>query len=125
MFQTLFLHSLLPTRMLQTEDFLGGVSMIPMQGNASTPAPAPARSDGGLLSTLSSYLITPYGPSTEASIPEVTDGDVENTMSAIDCIAACRLHELYTQIMCVPAFVSGSCFDCWTDDSFGIETQAS
>ncbi|KAF9518905.1 hypothetical protein BS47DRAFT_1379647 [Hydnum rufescens UP504] len=99
MFQTLFLHSLLPTRMLQTEDFLGGVSMIPMQGNASTPTPVPARSDGGLLSTLSSYLLTPYGPSTEVAMPEVTDRDVENTLSAIDCIAACRLHELYTQIM--------------------------
>ncbi|KAF8894409.1 Sec7-like domain is implicated in guanine nucleotide exchange function [Infundibulicybe gibba] len=33
MFQNLFLHSLLPTRMLQMEDFLGGVSMIPLRGS--------------------------------------------------------------------------------------------
>lgn len=98
MFQTLFLHSLLPTRMLQSEDFLGGLSAIPMQGNATTPiSTQPSRADGGLLSTLSSYLMSP-GESAQAIAPEVADRDVEHTMSAIDCIAECRLDELYTQI---------------------------
>ncbi|EJD53315.1 SEC7-like protein [Auricularia subglabra TFB-10046 SS5] len=49
---------LLPTRMLQMEDFLGGVSMIPLQAPAAPTRPAP-RSDAGLLSTFSSYLLTP------------------------------------------------------------------
>jgi golgi-specific brefeldin A-resistance guanine nucleotide exchange factor 1 len=93
MFQNLFLHSLLPVHMLQMEDFLGGVSMIPLQANQPQPA---ARSEGGLLSALSSYLMTPYA---DASVPDATDADVENTLCAIDCITSCRLDELYRQIM--------------------------
>jgi len=101
MFQNLFLHSLLPARMLQMEDFLGGVSMIPLRG-AQPQRPA-TRSDGGLLSTLSSYLMTPYGASTE-TLPEATDADIENTLCTIDCITSCRLDELYSQIMYVFLF---------------------
>lgn len=99
MFQNLFLHSLLPTRMLQMEDFLGGVSMIPLRG--SQPVRAAPRQEGGLLSALSSYLMTPYGASTDALVPDATESDVESTLSTIDCIAACRLDELYAQIMSV------------------------
>ncbi|KAJ8595613.1 Sec7-domain-containing protein [Rhizopogon salebrosus TDB-379] len=95
MFQNLFIHSLLPTRMLQMEDFLGGVTMIPLRGGqASRLAP---RSDGGLLSTLSSYLMTPYSASSEHLVPEATDSEVESTMCTIDCITSCRLDELYAQ----------------------------
>ncbi|EED83660.1 predicted protein [Postia placenta Mad-698-R] len=96
MFQTLFLHSLLPTQMLQMEDFLGGVSIIPLR--RSQPARAAPRSDG-LLSALSSYLMTPYSSSSETLVPEATDSDVEHTLSTIDCINSCRLDGLYSQIM--------------------------
>ena len=96
MFQTLFLHSLLPTRMLQMEDFLGGASIIPLR--RSQPARTAPRSDG-LISALSSYLMTPYGSSTDALVPDATDADVENTLCTIDCISTCRLDELYSQIM--------------------------
>jgi brefeldin A-resistance guanine nucleotide exchange factor 1 len=99
MFQNLFLHSLLPARMLQMEDFLGGASMIPLRGG--NPQRVAPRSDGGLLSALSSYLMTPYGASADALVPDATDADVENTLCAIDCITSCRLDELYSQIMCV------------------------
>ncbi|CAA7267940.1 unnamed protein product [Cyclocybe aegerita] len=95
MFQNLFLHSLLPTRMLQMEDFLGGVTMIPLRG--SQPAKAQVRNDGGLLSALSSYLMTPYN--SDMSVPDATDADVESTLSTIDCITSCRLDELYSQII--------------------------
>ncbi|KIL69583.1 hypothetical protein M378DRAFT_190012 [Amanita muscaria Koide BX008] len=97
MFQNLFLHSLLPKRMLQMEDFLGGVSMIPLRGNQK-PRPA-ARSDGGLLSALSSYLMTPYSSSSENIAFSATENDIENTLCTIDCISSCRLDELYSQIM--------------------------
>lgn len=80
--------------MLQMEDFLGGVFMIPLQG--SQPVQPPARSEGGLLSALSSYLS--YGASTENIPPEASESDIENTLCTIDCIAACRLDELYGQI---------------------------
>ncbi|KAJ3572817.1 hypothetical protein NP233_g2836 [Leucocoprinus birnbaumii] len=96
MFQNLFLHSLLPTRMLQMEDFLGGVTMIPLRG--SQPPRSQPRSEGGLLSALSSYLMTPYGASSETLVPDATESDVENTLCTIDCIASCRLEELYSQI---------------------------
>ena len=96
MFQNLFIHSLFPTKMLQMEDFLGGVSMIPLQG--SQPSRPIARSDGGLLSALSSYLMTPNSSSGEV-VPEATDSDIENTLCTIDCIASCRLDELYSEIM--------------------------
>ncbi|KZT74208.1 Sec7-domain-containing protein [Daedalea quercina L-15889] len=96
MFQTLFIHSLLPTRMLQMEDFLGGVSIIPLR--RSQPARQPPRADG-LLSALSSYLMTPYSSSAEALVSDATDTDVENTLSTIDCITSCRLDELYSQIL--------------------------
>lgn len=78
------------------EDFLSGASVIPLRGNApSQPQP---RSDG-LLSALSSYLMTPYSSSEQ--VPEATDSDVESTLCTIDCITSCRLDELYSQIMWV------------------------
>ena len=96
MFTSLFLHTLLPSSMLQMEDFLSGASVIPLRGNApSQPQP---RTDG-LLSALSSYLMTPYGSSEQ--VPEATDSDVESTLCTIDCITSCRLDELYSQIMWV------------------------
>ncbi|KAH8117228.1 Sec7-domain-containing protein [Phellopilus nigrolimitatus] len=95
-YQNLFLHSLLPSPMLRAEDFLGGLSIIPLHGNQPSPRPA-GRGDGGLLSALSSYLLTPYGSSAE-TIPEATDPEVENTLCTIDCLTACKLDELYRQI---------------------------
>ncbi|KAI9446656.1 Sec7-like domain is implicated in guanine nucleotide exchange function [Lactarius indigo] len=94
----LFIHSLLPTRMLQMEDFLGGVSMIPLRGSSSQPTRSAPRSDG-LLSTLSSYLMTPYSSAEDNPVPSASDADIENTLCALDCISTCRLEELYAQIM--------------------------
>lgn len=88
--------------MLQMEDFLGGVSMIPLRGSSQQPARPQPRSDG-LLSALSSYLMTPYSPIPDA-VPEATDSEIENTLCAIDCITTCRLDELYGQIMYVDHF---------------------
>ncbi|TFY81924.1 hypothetical protein EWM64_g2083 [Hericium alpestre] len=97
MFENLFIHSLLPTRMLQMEDFLGGVSMIPLRGSNNQSHRSPARSDG-LLSALSSYLMTPYS-SYQDQIPSASEFNKENTLCAIDCITTCQLDELYAQIM--------------------------
>lgn len=95
-FQNLFIHSLLPTRMLQMEDFLGGVSMIPLRGGNNQPRRAPARQDG-LLSTLTSYLMTPYSAQ-DAPLPHATEADIEATLCALDCINTCRLEDLYAQL---------------------------
>jgi golgi-specific brefeldin A-resistance guanine nucleotide exchange factor 1 len=105
MLQTLFLYSLLPSRMLQMEDFLGGTSPIPMA--VSKPLQQGPRLEGGLLSALSSYLLTPYGSSTDSLI-EATPEEIEKTMCAVDCIAACKLDELYSQIMLVLVTLSST-----------------
>jgi brefeldin A-resistance guanine nucleotide exchange factor 1 len=89
--------------MLQMEDFLGGVTAIPLRG--SQPARPQHRNEGGLLSTLSSYLMTPYSNSSETLIPEATESDVENTLCTIDCLASCRLEELYRQIAYVTVYL--------------------
>ncbi|OCF55504.1 Sec7 domain-containing protein [Kwoniella mangroviensis CBS 10435] len=98
MFQTLFLHQLLPTPMLQMEDFLAGTTTIPMKASAPTPQPE-RRPEGGLLSTLSSYLLSPYGQSNEVLVMETSDEDVENTLVAVDCLSSCKLEELYAEIL--------------------------
>lgn len=98
MFQTLFLHSLLPARMLQMEDFLAGTSTIPMK-TAVPHTPLDRRPEGGLLSTLSSYLLSPYGTGSEGVVVETSEEDVENTLVAVDCLSSCKLEELYAEIL--------------------------
>jgi brefeldin A-resistance guanine nucleotide exchange factor 1 len=99
MFQTLFLHSLLPAPMLQMEDFLAGQTSIPMK---SAPAPqVDRRPEGGLLSALSSYLLSPYGGDNEPVAVETSEEDVENTLVAVDCLNSCKLEDLYAEILYV------------------------
>jgi len=97
-YQTLFVHSLLPQSLLAMEGFLSGDGLIPLK-----PAQAPQprddrRNDGGLLSTLSSYLLSPYGGATDLSANDFSDDDVETTLSAVDCIASCCVEDLYAHI---------------------------
>lgn len=96
-FENLFLNSLLPPKVIQQEGFLSGASVILLHATQPTPRP-PGRGDGGLLSALSSYLLTPYSSNNDVPIPEATDSEVENTLCTIDCITACKLEELYAQI---------------------------
>ncbi|GEM12705.1 sec7 domain-containing protein [Rhodotorula toruloides] len=97
-YQTLFTHSLLPPSMLMMEDFLSGTSAIPLKPKTAPTPREERRGDGGLLSTLSSYLLSPYGPSGDMAGTDFTDDDVETTLSAVDCIASCHIDELYSQI---------------------------
>ncbi|POY71606.1 hypothetical protein BMF94_5391 [Rhodotorula taiwanensis] len=97
-YQSLFAHSLLPAPMIMLEDFLSGTSAIPLKPKA-VPAPrAERRGDGGLLSTLSSYLLSPYGAENDMVGTDFSDDDVETTLSAMDCISSCRVEELYLQL---------------------------
>ena len=103
MLQTLFVHSLLPAPLVAAEDFLSGTSAIPLKPK-SVPVPRDdRRSDGGLLSTLSSYLISPYGGNAPDTVQpfarrDFTDDDIEGTLSSMDCIASCRVEDLYAQL---------------------------
>lgn len=98
-YQTLFVHSLLPPSLLSMEDFLAGTSVIPLKPRDLPRPREDRRTDGGLLSTLSSYLLSPYGPGGSEGIGrDLTDDDIENTLSAVDCISSCRVEELYKSI---------------------------
>ncbi|BGP52381.1 GDP/GTP exchange factor for ARF [Rhodotorula kratochvilovae] len=97
-YQTLFTHSLLPPSMLMMEDFLSGASAIPLKPKTVVTPREERRGDGGLLSTLSSYLLSPYGAGSEMAGTDFSDDDIETTLSAVDCIASCRVEELYSQI---------------------------
>jgi brefeldin A-resistance guanine nucleotide exchange factor 1 len=89
--------------MLQMEDFLGGTTMIPLQVALPPDQQKPRQKDVGLLSTLSSYLLSPYGSNSDTPrVPTCTDSEVEATLSAVDCLNSCRFEELYGQIMCAP-----------------------
>ncbi|KAJ9122553.1 hypothetical protein QFC22_001982 [Naganishia vaughanmartiniae] len=97
MFQTLFLHSLLPAKLSQDVEFLSGTSAIPLKLNNPAPAREERRADTGLLSTLSSYLLSPYGNSADTVVTPSED-DVGYTLSALDCIASCKLDEFYRNL---------------------------
>jgi brefeldin A-resistance guanine nucleotide exchange factor 1 len=94
----LFLHSMLPAALLEKEQFLGGTSAIPLQGTISSPTPV-TRPEAGLLSALSSYLMTPYGSASEPILPQATQSEIENALCAVDCVSACRIDEFYEEIM--------------------------
>lgn len=100
-YQTLFLHSLLPGSLLSMEDFLAGTSAIPLKPREPTVVREERRSDGGLLSTLSSYLLSPNATTagTDGLGREMTEDDIDDTLSTVDCIASCRLEELYAGIL--------------------------
>lgn len=95
--RNLFLNSLLPSSMLQVEDFLSGTTSIPLKPKSPKPVKQTNRRDGSLLSTLSSYLLSPYS-SDETYYRDPTEEEVESTMCAVDCVAACKLEELFTDI---------------------------
>ncbi|KAI8385758.1 hypothetical protein BD560DRAFT_321873 [Blakeslea trispora] len=95
--RNLFLNSLLPSSMLQVEDFLSGTTSIPLKPKSPKPAKQTNRRDGSLLSTLSSYLLSPYS-SDETYYRDPTDEEVESTMCAVDCVTACKLEGLFADI---------------------------
>ncbi|KAI9318923.1 hypothetical protein BX666DRAFT_1854919 [Dichotomocladium elegans] len=95
--RNLFINSLLPGSMLQVEDFLSGTTNIPLKPKTPPPAKQPSRRDGSLLSTLSSYLLSPYS-SDEAYRADPSEEEVESTMCAVDCVTACKLEELFADM---------------------------
>ncbi|CAO3610737.1 unnamed protein product [Cunninghamella echinulata] len=96
--RNLFVNSLLPASMLQVEDFVSGTTTIPLKPkNMKSNKQQQQRRDGSLLSTLSSYLLSPYS-NDETYRADPTEEEVESTMCAVDCVAACRIEELFNDI---------------------------
>jgi brefeldin A-resistance guanine nucleotide exchange factor 1 len=97
MFQTLFLHSLLPPKLTHDVEFLSGNSTIPLKSLNPSAGREERKAEAGLLSTLSSYLLSPYTTSSDVlTVPN--EEDIESTLSAIDCVSSCKLEELYGQV---------------------------
>jgi len=97
MIKNLFVNSLLPSSMLQVEDFLVGTTLIPLKPKSPPSPKQQARKDTSLLSTLSSYLLSPYSGD-DSYRADPTEDEVESTMCAVDCVVACRLEELFVNI---------------------------
>ncbi|PWN47694.1 Sec7-domain-containing protein [Violaceomyces palustris] len=112
-FKNLFANTLLPAPMLEMFDFQQqGSTLIPLKpkkvGSGSGGAQQDPRTPGagggggggggGLLSTLSSYLLSPYSSSSDPAPFEATEEDVETSLCTVDCVASCKIDELYDQI---------------------------
>ncbi|KNF04843.1 hypothetical protein PSTG_01897 [Puccinia striiformis f. sp. tritici PST-78] len=95
--QSLFAHSILPNELLLLPDF-ANVGTIPIRPPKSPAQPPERRADTGLLSTLSSYLLSPYVGPSDGIGREITNDDVESTLCAIDCLASCHFAEVYSGI---------------------------
>ncbi|KAG0242430.1 GDP/GTP exchange factor for ARF [Actinomortierella wolfii] len=95
--KNLFVNSLLPESMLEVEDFLEGTIMIPLKPPAEPEVKEKVRQDSSLLSTLSSYLLS-SSYAYESAREEPTPEEIESTRCTADCVAACRLEELFTDI---------------------------
>ncbi|OAV97389.1 hypothetical protein, variant [Puccinia triticina 1-1 BBBD Race 1] len=95
--QSLFAHSILPNELLLLPDF-ANVGTIPIRPPKSPAQPPERRADAGLLSTLSSYLLSPYVGPSDGIGREITNDDVESTLCAIDCLASCHFAEVYNGI---------------------------
>ncbi|KAJ1032666.1 hypothetical protein NDA16_000689 [Ustilago loliicola] len=100
-FKNLFAHGMLPPSMVQMEDLADGPVPIPLKPK-KIPGPSPQdprAQGGGLFSTLSSYLLSPYSNTNEPAPYEATSEDIEATLSSVDCIASCRLEDLWHQVL--------------------------
>ncbi|KAF8938517.1 GDP/GTP exchange factor for ARF [Haplosporangium gracile] len=95
--KNLFVNSLLPGSMLEVEDFLAGTTMILLKAPVVPEVKDKVRQDSSLLSTLSSYLLS-SSYSYETAREEPTPEEIESTRCTADCVAACRLEELFTDI---------------------------
>ncbi|MBW0475602.1 hypothetical protein O181_015317 [Austropuccinia psidii MF-1] len=95
--QSLFAHSLLPLELSALPDF-GNITTIPMRPTKTPLQPPERRADSGLLSTLSSYLLSPYTGPGDGIGREITNDDVESTLCAIDCLASCHFAQVYNEI---------------------------
>ncbi|KAF9927841.1 GDP/GTP exchange factor for ARF [Linnemannia zychae] len=95
--KNLFVNSLLPASMLEVEDFLSGTTMILLKAPVVPEVKDKVRQDSSLLSTLSSYLLS-SSYSYETAREDPTPEEIESTRCTADCVAACRLEELFTDI---------------------------
>ncbi|CAJ0627581.1 11413_t:CDS:10 [Entrophospora sp. SA101] len=104
--KNLFVNSLLPSSMIQVEDFLAGTTTIPLKPKTTNTFPKQERRDNSLLSALSSYLLSPYSSNYESSRSAPTEEEIECTMCTVDCVKACHLDDIFADIRFALKFIA-------------------
>jgi len=102
-FKNLYINSLLPPSIGSMFEFGSTeAKSIPLKPRkAPGPPIQDLRSQGGsgLFSTISSYLLSPYSNEKEAATPEVSEEEIESSLCTADCVASCKIEELFAQIL--------------------------
>ncbi|UZJ57201.1 hypothetical protein CBS101457_006521 [Exobasidium rhododendri] len=101
-FKNLYINSLLPLNIgLMFEFGSTEAKSIPLKPKKAPATIQDARSQaaGGLLSTISSYLLSPYSVEKEVVTPEVSEEEIESSLCTADCVASCRIEDLFAQIL--------------------------
>ena len=93
----LFVNSLIPSSFESISPALG-LPPIPLQPPAQVIDRAEKQNEGGLFSTLSSYVSS----FANDEPPEPSELEIENTLCAVDCIKACGVDALFARIAQLP-----------------------
>lgn len=93
----LFVNSLIPSSFEPISKTLD-IPSIPLQPPAQIIDRAEKQSEGGLFSTLSSYVSS----FANDEPPEPSELEIENTLCAVDCIKACAVDETFARISQLP-----------------------
>ncbi|PWN34678.1 Sec7-domain-containing protein [Meira miltonrushii] len=104
-YKNLFINSLLSSSLGSMFEF-GTEKPRPLPIRAKrAPGPPPqdprSQSGAGIFSTISSYLLSPYSTEKEITRPDVTvtEEAVESSLCTADCVASCRIEDLFTELM--------------------------
>lgn len=98
--ESLLLNGLLPPSVAGMWDVAHSTRVaIPRTAKKGPALQAPAAS-GGLLSTLSSYFLSPYADAAEPM--DVGEAEVESSLCTLDCLASCKIPELHAALRTVP-----------------------
>ncbi|KAI8908816.1 hypothetical protein DFJ77DRAFT_433654 [Powellomyces hirtus] len=96
--RNMYLHSLLPDQLMQTEDFVRGLIIIPRVKDAITPERAPTgaatKRDVGLFSTFANFLSLSSNSPGDWTDYDATPEELSSQRKAMNCIAACKIDML-------------------------------
>ncbi|TPX61513.1 hypothetical protein PhCBS80983_g01054 [Powellomyces hirtus] len=96
--RNMYLHSLLPDQLMQTEDFVRGLIIIPRVKDTITPERAPTgaatKRDVGLFSTFANFLSLSSNSPGDWTDYDATPEELSSQRKAMNCIAACKIDML-------------------------------
>ncbi|KAK5078142.1 GDP/GTP exchange factor for ARF [Lithohypha guttulata] len=96
--RNLFVNALI-TMPVQSDNKLSDLGPIPLQPPAKVIDKDGKLAETGIFSTFTSYLSS-YAADEP---PEPSEEELENTLSSVDCVAACRVEDLLTNLLTLPS----------------------